>query len=407
MRAVLVGALLCLGLPGAAWAQAPPATRAEALEAAREAREQTLGSETRGLIERALIFVEDNHVIDRLNPPQGFYPTVGSVTRGSGFGAGLGYRRRPLGGRLLFDGSAAVTFRNYQVAQASAHLLRLGGMPVDYSVGIRAYDYTQEDFYGLSTASNVADRVSFSLRGTDIFTQLTGRRAGWFVTRGRLGVRRYDVGRGTDGRFPTAEDRFSETTAPGLTHAPTLAYAEASAGVDTRDAPGNTRGGGLYNVTLGAFRDRGTTGFDFNRIDIKALHVIPIFDKKRGIALHAAASRIDPVGDRLAPFFLMPTVGGSDSLRGYREFRFRDRAALTLNAEYMWEAFSALDLALFVDAADVGPNWRSLVGARLKSSWGMGFRFNTNRRVFLRIDIAGGREGTRIWTALGPVFRVR
>jgi outer membrane protein assembly factor BamA len=106
-------------------------------------------------------------------------------------------------------------------------------------------------------------------------------------------------------------------------------------------------------------------------------------------------------------FFLMPTVGGADSLRGYREFRFRDAAAVTLNAEYRWEAFSALDLALFVDAADVGPTWRSLVGARLKSSWGMGVRFNTNRRVFLRIDVAGGREGPRIWTALGPVFRRR
>ena len=155
------------------------------------------------------------------------------------------------------------------------------------------------------------------------------------------------------------------------------------------------------------FRDRDSRNYDFNRIDVTAMHVIPIFDKKRGIALHAVASRIDPVGGSRVPFFLMPTVGGADSLRGYREFRFRDAAAVTLNAEYRWEAFSGLDLALFVDAADVGPTWRSLVGAHLKSSWGMGFRFNTNRRVFLRIDVAGGREGPRIWTALGPVFRRR
>ena len=120
------------------------------------------------------------------------------------------------------------------------------------------------------------------------------------------------------------------------------------------------------------FRNRRSSDFDFNRIDVTAMHVIPIFDKKRGIALHAAASRIDPIGASRVPFFLMPTVGGADSLRGYREFRFRDAAAITLNAEYRWEAFSGLDLALFVDAGDVGPTWRSLVGSRLRSSWGGG-----------------------------------
>lgn len=78
---------------------------------------------------------------------------------------------------------------------------------------------------------------------------------------------------------------------------------------------------------------------------------------------------------------------------------------MNLNAEYRWEAFSGLDLALFVDAADVGPTWRSLVGKNLKTSWGGGFRFNTNRRVFLRVDIASSREDTRVWVRMGPVFR--
>jgi hypothetical protein len=35
----------------------------------------------------------------------------------------------------------------------------------------------------------------------------------------------------------------------------------------------------------------------------------------------------------------------------------------------------------------------------------VGFRFNTNRRVFFRVDVAtGGGEGTRIWIRTGPVF---
>jgi len=409
-RATIAAGLCLLGTAGVRAQSpqpAPPATRAEALDAQRAAREQHLAVETRNLIERALFFVEDKRIFERLNPPQGFYPSAGSIARGSGFGVGLGYRRRPLSGRLVFDTSAAVTFRVYTTVQFTASAPRLGGLPVDVQAGTRWYTYTQEDYFGLGSDTLEGDRVSFGLEGLDTFTQVETRPAGWLVVRGRVGRHRLDAGRGTDPRFPSVEERFSDTTAPGLMSTPTLTYAEAAAGVDTRDEPGNTRGGGLYNLSVGMYRDRQGGQADFNRVDVTAMQVIPIFDKKRGIVLHAAASRIDSIGASRVPFFFMPTVGGADSLRGYREFRFRDAAAITLNAEYRWEAFSALDLALFVDAADVGPTWRSLVGSRLKSSWGAGFRFNTNRRVFLRIDVAGGREGPRIWTALGPVFRRR
>lgn len=410
MLRVAAVVVLSLACPAAVRAQtpadaAPTATRAAALEAARAAREQSLSVGSRTFLERTLFFVEEKRIAQRLNPPQGFYPAAGSFVRGSGFGLGLGYRRRPLAGRLLFDTSAAWTYKGYVSAQVTASAPRLGGMPLDVVAGTRWYDYTQEDFFGVGSLTSRSDRVSFTLQGLDTFAQVMARRAGWLVMRGRLGVHRFDVSAGQDPRFPSVEQTFTDAMAPGLTRAPTLRYAEAGLGIDTRDQPANTRGGGLYNLTFGMFRDGQRDGFDFNRIDIKLLHVIPIFDKKRGIALHAAASRVDPVTSSRVPFFLMPTVGGADSLRGFREFRFRNAAAITLNAEYRWEAFSGLDLALFVDAADVGPNWRALVGADLKSSWGVGFRFNTNRRVFLRVDVAGGREGPRIWTAMGPVFR--
>ena len=382
-----------------------PATRADALDAQRAARELALGVEHRNWLERALFFVEDKRVIERLNPPEGFYPNLGSITIGSGFGYGAGYRLRPARGRVLLDASGKMTHRGYKTAQARVAVQPMAGRPVEISTGTVWYDFTQEDYFGLGRATSLADRVSYRLEGLDSYAQLQARKAGWLVVRGRVGLHRMTIDSGTDARFPSVEETFTETSAPGLRDALTLAYAQSSVGVDTRDQVGNTRGGGLYNVSIGMFRDRRDAAFDFNRLDVKAMHVIPIFDKKRGIALHAMASRIDPVGDGRVPFYLMTTVGGSDSIRGFREFRFRDAAAINLNAEYRWEAFSGLDLALFVDAGDVGPTWRSLVGKDLKTSWGGGFRFNTNRRVFLRVDIASSREDTRIWVRMGPVFR--
>ncbi len=382
----------------------PPATRADTLEARRAARETSLGAERRHWLERALLFVEDKHVIERLNPPQGFYPSLGSITIGSGFGFGAGYRRRPARGSVLLDTSGSWTYKDYKTAQARVALPQVAGRPVELTAGAVWYDFTQEDFFGLGRATSRVDRVSYRLEGLDVFAQGQARRAGWLVMRGRVGLHRMSLDPGTDPRFPSVEQSFTDLTAPGLTGTPRFAYAQASAGVDTRDQPNNTRGGGLYNLTFGVFRDRGADQFAFQRLDVRAMHVVPIFDKKRGLAFHAVASRIDPAGSARVPFYLMPTVGGADSIRGFREFRYRDAAAVYLNAEYRWEAFSGLDLALFVDAGDVGPTWRSLVGKELRTSWGGGFRFNTNRRVFLRVDLARSQEGPRLWIKMGPVF---
>ena len=203
--------LACPAVAGAQGAATPappdatPASRADALEALRIAREASLHPEQPGRVERLLLFAEDRRLIERLNPPQGFFPIAGNVVRGSGLGLGVGYRRRPAGQRLLFETTAAWTYRNYRALQVSGGLPAIGGRPFALTTGIRWFDYPQEDFFGLGRTSLVGDRVSFTLRGTDTFAQVQGRRAGWFVLRGRAGVQRFDVAAGRDARFPSLD----------------------------------------------------------------------------------------------------------------------------------------------------------------------------------------------------------
>ena len=239
---------------------ASPATRADALDAQRAARERALGTEHRNWIERTLFFVEEKRVLERLDPAEGFYPNLGSITIGSGFGYGVGYRQRPARGRVLLDASGKLTHRGYKTAQARIAVQPMAGRPVELSTGTVWYDHTQEDFFGLGRATSRADRVSYRLEGLDSFAQLQARKAGWLVVRGRVGLHRMVIDSGTDSRFPSVEETFTEATAPGLRDALTLAYAQTSAGVDARNYQiGNTRGGGFYNVSIGMFRDRAAT----------------------------------------------------------------------------------------------------------------------------------------------------
>ena len=93
------------------------------------------------------------------------------------------------------------------------------------------------------------------------------------------------------------------------------------------------------------------------------------------------------------PFYYQRTLGGPDDLRGFRQFRFRDKNVLLLQAEYRWEIFTAVDGAIFYDAGRVAPRFEDLGFNDLESDYGIGFRFGTRNGVFLRVEGAFGSSG--------------
>jgi outer membrane translocation and assembly module TamA len=104
------------------------------------------------------------------------------------------------------------------------------------------------------------------------------------------------------------------------------------------------------------------------------------------------------------PFYLMQTLGGTDMLRGFRDFRFRDKNLIYLSAEYRWEAAPAVELAAFYDTGKVASERSDLGFNHLRHGFGAGIRFKTFRRVVLRIDVGHSEEGTFAHIALGPSF---
>jgi outer membrane protein assembly factor BamA len=101
----------------------------------------------------------------------------------------------------------------------------------------------------------------------------------------------------------------------------------------------------------------------------------------------------DPHAGQQVPFFYQPTLGGSQALRGFREFRFQDRNSLLMTVEYRWEASWLLDGALFVDAGKVASDRRDLSFRDLEVSYGLGFRVHSNSAFVARLDLAFSREG--------------
>ena len=100
----------------------------------------------------------------------------------------------------------------------------------------------------------------------------------------------------------------------------------------------------------------------------------------------------------------MQTLGGQDTLRGYRNFRFRDNNVLYMSAEYRWEAAAGIDLALFYDTGKVFPDQDGFNFDNLRDTYGFGIRGKSLRRVVFRLDIGRSDEGTRLFISFGPSF---
>lgn len=102
------------------------------------------------------------------------------------------------------------------------------------------------------------------------------------------------------------------------------------------------------------------------------------------------------------PFYLQPTIGGSDidsrpSLRAYPNYRFRAPDAMFVQTDYSVPVHGAVGLLLFYDAGTVGQNFSSLSFAHFRQDGGTGVTYSTMGHV--------AAQGYLAWGAgHGPTF---
>lgn len=404
--AFLVAALLLAfaALPSRVEAQQ---TRAELLERQRAEKAQTLEPYKPSKLEKLVKDAEEGKLRRLISPHNGFFAEYGYTYKpvGSGIGFGGGFRHDLFQRRARIELEAGASFRKYQLLRADFSLPRLVNERLELGVEATYKRHPQEDFYGPGPASIEDDRVNFLYKANDLQARAVVTPRPWLHLGTRVGRLAPSVGDGTDTRFPTLAARFDDRAAPGLLAQPDFGYGEGFAVVDFRDEPGNARAGGHYVVTWRKYADRDFDRYSFRSLDLLAQHFVPVFDKKRVFAFQAGVVATSAGSGQEVPFYMQPTLGGSRTLRSVRDYRFRDTHAMWMNAEYRWEAFGLLDMALFTDWGKVAPRASDLDLSDLKHAYGLGFRFNTAQAVFLRIDLAtGGGEGMQLFFKFSKAF---
>jgi len=117
------------------------------------------------------------------------------------------------------------------------------------------------------------------------------------------------------------------------------------------------------------------------------------------LALRAFATWIDQVGATPVPFQRLMTNDDPDLLRGFRDFRWRDRGMAVLSAEYRWPLWvltqangMGLDLYLHSDIGQVFSSLDQINRDNLTFSYGAGIRLLGARGFVLRLEYARSNE---------------
>lgn len=281
-------------------------------------------------------------------------------------------------------------------------------------------------FYGFGSRTRAEDETSYTEElasvGAGIRVSLPDPGSDW-VVRTDLQADHRGLGRGRVSDVPSTEEipAFADEVAYG--DGVSQLWSLNTFGWDTRDSMHQPyegiRIGGLANVCYGTGGDTGAV------VGVDGQHVfaLPPLLHRGAVGreenpptdvLAFGAFVHDTVGD--LPFYNLPSLGGTNTLRGYIQNRFTDRAAAHFSAEYRVNLLARgivftdslrierVGLGLFYDCGTVAGSWDGLADGRYLDSYGIGFRCAFAREAIFRGDLGFSDEGSNFTLAFGNSF---
>jgi hypothetical protein len=303
----------------------------------------------------------------------GLHYHVGGATRASSvFGAAVYTLERQgsvdVAGDLQLQGGAALTAR-----------LRATHFP--------------DVFYGIGPTSQKSAREPFTRRTVDGYVvgelPVLGERL-------RLGPR-VDF-RAEEIRDVTTAGQLASGTVQG-TEGFTGFGVGASATYDTRDSSFWPLHGTFGQAYWSWFPSLGAQpGFTHGLLEGRRFLPLP-----RGAVLGLAAFTEWTGGD--PPFTVLPSLGSTRFLRGYRGGRFRDRLAWSGQTELRVPVKGPLSATAFLAVGDVAPSISALRVDTIKLAGGAGLRWRLTREgANIRVDLAAGGEGVEAYLLVLEAF---
>lgn len=390
---LLMGFVLFLGAAGSVYAQETPGTPPEPPPQAPGYLQEP------PIVGQAIEYAGDKLSPSPGMPGDGFYPEFGYMITGSGWiSAGPGYHHKFADSRGLADASAAISWRAYKIAQARVEYHAIGGDTLTVGAQGIWQDLTQVHFYGIGADSLKSNGSAYRMKDVDTiaWVRYNLHRLVLGATLGYLDRPTISSPTGPfHAGFEDARQLFGAAGAPGLVDPASFLHADFSVAADSRDDAEHATRGGMYRADMSIYSDRDSGQYSFQRYQLEGVQYLPIVPTHNWVlALHGWLVGSDSADGKAIPIYMLPSLGGHNTLRGYEDYRFHDRNMLLASVESRWAAWEHLDTVLFLDTGSVAPRLSDLDLS--KTSIGVGLRVHTRRATFGRLDLGHSKEGWRL-----------
>jgi outer membrane protein assembly factor BamA len=349
-------------------------------------------------------------VIDRLEDwgffmgqPRGFYPWLGSVFPGGGVAAGAGVRK-PFGDDGAVSAIGGYSLNGFQRGEANVELPTFAHNRARLTLSGRYIDAPDVRYHGVGNDTAKDGQTRYGYTPASGAARLSLEASRYFSLAG--GVTYLDINTSTGRTTPSIEEHFVPADTPGLEF-DGFSYinSTAQAAFDWRRPAGYSGYGGLYRVQFDDYRERDHDEYSFQSIEAEVRQMIPLLRANWVLALRGLATVTDLDSGSAVPYFLLPSLGGGSTLRGFPDFRFRDRHRLLMNAEVRWTPARFLDMAVFYDTGKVASRRSDLDFNDLHNTYGIGLRIVGPAGYAFRVEAAHSREhSARFIVGAGGTF---
>jgi len=332
---------------------------------------------------------------------------IGDVGISSGFGPQVTFFHKDLFGRGIdVEVPLVYTYNRYEVYQFNATVPVMTQSPVGkltFDVVTAYRSRASDDMFTLGNQSPLGAEsqirtvsreaaAGFSVRLNDKW------KAGVHEKYRNVGVTNPLFGK-------SAQTSLRAFDIPALLTGAVLRATALTVDHDTQDQEHMPAKGGRQHVEVSVNDSVDKGGFAYWKYHLAFQHFFPLTDDRRTvIALRGFAETNQNKAGTNVPWLDMPTVGSWDTLRGFENFRFRDKSAMALTAEYRYRIWRNMDWGFFLDGGQVAPRLRDFGLDRFHAGYGLRVFILPKLTFPVAIDVAHSNEKWGLYVNFNTTF---
>jgi outer membrane protein assembly factor BamA len=353
----------------------------------------------------------EEKIVDPFISPNGLTVQTGGLPTGGGFSLGPRYTRRDLLREHLISNSYIVgSTKKWYKGQSTLDFVGLMDNHLQLTAAGAYQNAASMPYYGEGSNSSKDNRSDFrreftSARFGGQFHFLDQKLSAGYSVGGLL----VNVGPGDQGGWPSTDKIFNAANTPGLEKQSNFITGTASITANLTTPSFSNPKGLILEAQDTQFWDQSGNNSSFHLLQTQATYYVPFVNGMRTLAFRARNETTFHADGQQVPFYLQPTLGGPNDLRGYERYRYYDNGASVLSGEYKWSVAGSVEMALFGDGGNVYSR-PGMIGLRdLRGDGGFGVRFKNKQQELMRFDVGFSPEGVKVWfvfnNAFGKLYR--